>query len=567
MFDIEGARRAGYSEEDISEELSLGGQFDVKAALRSGYTLEEIATEVSQAQEGPAVGRTPQDLSMEALEAAGATEGIDRNLSFAREMASNIPGSALEVGKGMASLVKPETWKGLGKTALGGIELLIPGEQGQEKLAEGVGKMYAERYGGIEKLQETVKKDPVGFAMDVAGMLTLVGGVLGWVGRAGKIAPLAKTGAAMAETGAAIDPLAIASKGVGAVYKTVRRGGKEAAGFTSGVGGAATEEALRGSEAFKGALRGTTTGKEIVEETRMALRQFSSKKVTQYRAEMKKIKGIEGDLDITPVKEALKDQMDNLGIEIIEKQEFKRGGRVKVTEEFDYSRAPAISSAQEADMTKMIKLINEWGDRPGDLTAFGVDKLKRSIDDFYAPTEKSRVMVADLRKKCKDLLVEKVPGYEKLTKEYSILADMQDDIVKALSLEGTKGADTVLRKLITGIKESDDFRRTLMDELRGASGKDIRAMISGKMMSTYVPSGYIARLGTAAIGYGAIFNPKMLGLIAIASPRLVATMLGAIGKGERLVGRMGRSTLAQPGARQAAFQAGRVGLMPEMTEY
>ena len=48
------------------------------------------------------------------------------------------------------------------------INLAIPGEQGNEELAKAVGEYFADRYGGMENLKNTLRDDPSGLAADVA---------------------------------------------------------------------------------------------------------------------------------------------------------------------------------------------------------------------------------------------------------------------------------------------------------------------------------------------------------------------------------------------------------------
>lgn len=52
-FDIVGARAAGYSDEEIAQELESAGTFDVRGALGAGYTLDEIAGEIQGGKAGP----------------------------------------------------------------------------------------------------------------------------------------------------------------------------------------------------------------------------------------------------------------------------------------------------------------------------------------------------------------------------------------------------------------------------------------------------------------------------------------------------------------------------------
>ena len=68
---------------------------------------------------------------------------------------SNLPSSLYELGKGMVTpFIHPvDTAVGVGKLMAGGLQKLVPGEQGAEESANQFGRFMAERYGGWENLK------------------------------------------------------------------------------------------------------------------------------------------------------------------------------------------------------------------------------------------------------------------------------------------------------------------------------------------------------------------------------------------------------------------------------
>jgi len=124
----------------------------------------------------------------------------------AREMISNIPGSAMEFGKNIAMpfLHPVETAQSIGRLGMGLGEKLIPGEQEHEKYADAMGKFISDRYGSIESFQKTAQNDPVGLLADLSMVLT--GG-----GTAAARAPgiVGKAGRAIQKVGKATEPLNI----------------------------------------------------------------------------------------------------------------------------------------------------------------------------------------------------------------------------------------------------------------------------------------------------------------------------------------------------------------------
>lgn len=136
---------------------------------------------------------------------------------FLEKTVSAIPSSGYEFGKSIVSAVTSpiQTGKAIGKTALGAAELLIPGEQGEEQYAEALGGFFKERYGGLENIKKTISEDPVGFVADVSTFLTGIGGV------ATKIGPVAKAGRVASIAGEFANPVSWPGKTVGLMRKGI----------------------------------------------------------------------------------------------------------------------------------------------------------------------------------------------------------------------------------------------------------------------------------------------------------------------------------------------------------
>ena len=76
---------------------------------------------------------------------------------------SNIPSSAAQYGSDISEAVMHpiKTAKSIYELGKGAVQLVIPGEQGNEELARGVGKFFAERYGTVESIKKTIANDPI----------------------------------------------------------------------------------------------------------------------------------------------------------------------------------------------------------------------------------------------------------------------------------------------------------------------------------------------------------------------------------------------------------------------
>lgn len=162
----------------------------------------------------------------------------------------NLGPSAVQAGKDLVTpFVEPvETAKALGNLALGTAQKVISGEQSSEKYADAVGQFFANRYGGVDELKNTIAKDPAGFLLDFSAILS-GGGTL--AARApGKVGKIAKTARAVGDT---LDPITMASKVAGnmtrgvvnpAVTRLMRQGVTPTMGQILGGGVKKAEEAL-----------------------------------------------------------------------------------------------------------------------------------------------------------------------------------------------------------------------------------------------------------------------------------------------------------------------------------
>jgi len=130
---------------------------------------------------------------------------------FVQNIGSSFGKNIQDIGGAVVNTFNPDLEKNtvanLGKAAIGGVELMIPGEQGHEDRARAIGQYYADRYGGAENIADTMYKDPVGFLLDVSALIGGGGAILSGVGKAGKLASVSNAGKALTGIAAATDPL------------------------------------------------------------------------------------------------------------------------------------------------------------------------------------------------------------------------------------------------------------------------------------------------------------------------------------------------------------------------
>lgn len=146
--------------------------------------------------------------------------------------ASNVVSSGANLVGGIANtLLHPvDTITGLHNLAVGGVEKLIPGEQGQEQNFDALTQFFKDRYGSGQAIVDTAYNDPIGFATDLATVFSGGGAAVTKLGTASKLSKLAEVGKVVSKTGEIIDPIS-------QVVKVIGRGLEKAtAGKTLGGG-------------------------------------------------------------------------------------------------------------------------------------------------------------------------------------------------------------------------------------------------------------------------------------------------------------------------------------------
>ena len=210
-------------------------------------------------------------------------------------------------------------------------------------------------------------------------------------------------------------------------------------------------------------------------------------------------------------------------------------------------------------MAEMLEAIDSWDDN----TPAGLDILKQRLDDFYTPSGRGRALVATIKDKLKGTLNEKVPGYFEMTKDYAKTSGMISEIEDTLSLKQGARTDTTIKKLISALKEDNEFRKALVEKLDNLTQKDLVPSLAGASLNTIMPRGLIGRSLFAGGGIGilsGVVTPKILFGLALTSPRIVGELLSILGMSNKAIQSFMEFVKSPMGKQilQLEFQAGRV---------
>ncbi|MDD1776244.1 MAG: hypothetical protein LUP94_02695 [Candidatus Methanomethylicus sp.] len=437
--------------------------------------------------------------------------------------ASNLPGSLLEVGK---TLVSPKTYEGLGDMARlarpeGWLSLYAEGKDPWEMmkgLGPGIAKSITDRYGSFDKAKETFSEKPAEVLMDVSALLS--GGGAGLAGRAGMIG---KIGAGASKMGSAIDPLSMAGKAVIPAAKAIGEKVIAPALGSRALTGAETESLLRaakGTKGFREGMRGKINPEGVYQEAQSALDNIVDARRQDYVSKLPALQQSTAVIDKTPLVNELNTQLSKFGVQ------FDANGKIIRS---------TLDRSVIKDASSVIDMIEDWGSQAGDLTPAGFDMLKRNLDSFYAPNKNINAFVTPLRKKSKELIVSKVPEYAEMMSNYEKTSNLVREIKQNLSMGDKASTESGIRKLMSSLRDDNEFRRSLIAELDKAGKGELLDQIAGIRMKGIVPLQHGGTQLAGAEVLAAILggNPKILGGLVLASPRLVGETANALGRAVR----------------------------------
>lgn len=490
--------------------------------------------------------------------------------------ASNLGSSALNFGKAVAQpfMHPQDTALALGRTGMGAVEKLIPGQQGHEQYADAVGKFYMDRYGSMEGFKRALAEDPVGVMADASMFLTGGETALGRVpGVIGDVAKAAGT------VGRAVDPLNAAGKvakagihgvdiptGTGNPVQHIpglyEVGTDMFGGSFPHTGGQALRTALESgyengprAEAFRNHMRGDNMA-EVVADARQAVSNLRLRRGQQYRINKLDLKAAPEPIQWGPIDEALSK------IETVRK--FK-----------NQDLADPVTRNVRARLTNEI---DNWKklDPAEYHTAEGIDALKQKIgnirDNLKYGTP-ARFMADEVYRALWGQIAEQAPQYGKMMKDYETASHHIRELEGSLSLGRKASTETALRKLQSIMRNNANtsygMRLNLGKMLQDAGATHLMDKLAGQALNTLRPRGLGAvQMGTtAALGAmsGQFLNPAYWAAIIGSSPRIMGEALHKVGQGARYVAapfKAANRPLKQIGVTPrgigaAAFQAGR----------
>ena len=462
----------------------------------------------------------------------------------------NAPSSARQLLNDIITPILSPVQTAKDLTALGSsvINLIRPGEQGNEDLARKVGEFFKERYGGLENIKQTFATDPVGMLSDVSVLLT--GGatltakapqISSVLSKASKITSPIETAGGFA-VGKAAQGTGEIVKSVSGVLTGTGKGALDTAIQTGKNFGAApygifaTKQSKQKQKDFIDALKGNISSEKIAVDLEKAVSDLKKSKNIDYQNALNK-------LDLQNVKIDPNKILNEVNDFI--KKEATTGG----TTRFGADTNNLIKNIQK-ELTEIVK-------NPAKHTAADLHAIKFKIDDML-PKDASKQSFR-INIEITDILDNNLkavsPGYADMNKAYSVAKKLEQKLVKELGLGDKKNATKTINQLLSVLKDQNltqyGARLDTLKTLDNITENNIFEKLAGTQLSNVVPAGLVGRqamgVGIAVPIAESLMTGSTLPTTSRVLPGLALTSPKFIGRVGNLAGRLQSFTRNIPG--------------------
>lgn len=380
-------------------------------------------------------------------------------------------------------------------------------------------RLMDERYGGLNKIGNTLYNDPAGVALDLSTVLDPAGRAIGMAGDASKISQVSRAGELTTKVADAINPLARTADVVKGVTKFGGNRLAQGLGVSTGTGDALKTTFLNPSTDQAKAMRGATTGEDILKEAKTDLGNLKTTRGTTYRSQLADIKEANVPQNIASIQSKANSLLDEFRV----KQLPDETGKPIL----NFDASTIADPAEQARIQRIYNDVTNWKDQ----TAVGLDTLKRRVASEFSPNSDVRAFTQAIKSTISQQLKDTVPGYEKMTSTYEKASNLIEDITKTLSLGDKASVETGIKKLASALKENNEMRAELLQQLQSAGTKDLTGMVAGNQLNSWVGRGALSKVGEGGIfGLAALMhNPATLSGLLFTSPRLMGELARGLG--------------------------------------
>lgn len=446
-------------------------------------------------------------------------------------------------------------------------------------IAGNVGDYLGNRYGGLDKLRETMITDPAGFLMDASTASPAAGATLP-----------GKLGAAASTAGKLIDPATIAGNALKLPTKYVAEPlAAHALGLNTGMGtravrdiGSAGRELGSGIDMADGFIPKTgdvvnnaaavvenmnkgAPVMDLVGRAKNALADATRARGAAYRAGMKEVGEIEKPIPFQPIEDALNDANKVKNFNGVQLDPSATATKNQIADTVQAWKDLDPNHPLFKDATEALTPENYH-------TPVGLDALKQLVGDIRATTDHgtpSRAVADRVYNSIGSEIRKAAPEYDSVMAKYGSASGKLGETARTFSLGERATGDTAARKLLsatnTGVGGTFLNRQRLLDEL-AQHDSTLPYAIAGQAAQAVMPRGVVARGGlmahsVAGGGLAALLANPLTALAAIPtmatfSPRIVGNVVHYGGRAVGTVDDIAKALRITPDAVRAMERGG-----------
>ena len=424
-------------------------------------------------------------------------------LSAGLKATGNVPSSAFNLGKNILSAVTHpvETARGIVKTAVGGIEKLIPGEQKDEQTFDAFTNYLKERYGSLENLQRTATNDPFGFGADIMTVLQGGAALTGTTKQLGTV--IEKVGQVVTK------PIEKVAKGIAhGVTSTTKFGISQATGLNPET----VSEIIKTPQEFTAHARSVNIRSAVADDVQKVIRK-NLDELSDTGKLYNEIRNTEG---LTAVPEnGLRDILSHHGLKLGEK------GKIIQTAE-----SVPISSV---DKSALESFIGTYG-KENTLSNNAFLNTRKALDNlskYEAGKTDAPIRIArELRSFYDDLGKNQISGLKELDETYAPFVKQLNKLKKDYFTRTGEFKEGAINKIANLTGKGKDATLARLEEIMPGVGQRIKVTKAiedvqnafGIKVGTYVRGGIVA--GGAATGNVPVIVGAILSQPEIAVPLL-----------------------------------------------
>ncbi len=278
------------------------------------------------------------------------------------------------------------------------------------------------------------------------------------------------------------------------------------------------------------------TESDIINDVGKMIKEIQGQRSAQVGERFASIRDVVAPIDISDMKQTILAEMQtrfNIYANV-------KNGKLNKKQPLNFKDS---SVAAKGARRRISDLIEDILTRPDQMDANSLQMAKRRMGDYFANNSPEANNIAAMTRDLIDKkLTTAVPGYAEMTAEYNLWSTFLDDFKAAVSMKGAgANQETVLRKVITSLRDPNRVRQELIKEAEQATGINIRAKAAGLEFQEYGAAGLIGRSEAAGAARKAFQGLAISGsfvsgipwesvlVLPFTSPKLVAQGLINLG--------------------------------------